>query len=121
MKVLFVEDDPIQVMVIGSKFKLEKIDYVSANNSEDALRLAAEEKPDIILLDLLLGGENGLDVLESLKASKKTKDIPVIVFTNYAEKESMKKAEELGALDFIIKAGVTPKKMVEIVNNHLKK
>lgn len=118
MKVLFIEDDPIQVMVMGSKFKLEGIDYIAAGNYKEALDLAISDKPDIILLDILLGGENGLDILEKFKKNKDTENIPVIVFTNYAEKESMVRAEKLGAIDFIIKAGVTPKRMVEIVKEY---
>jgi DNA-binding NtrC family response regulator len=121
MKVLFIEDDPIQVMVMGSKFKLEGFNYFSASNGKEALNLAAKESPDIVLLDVLLGGENGLDVLENHRKNKKIKNIPVIIFTNYLERDSVKRAEELGAIDFIIKAGVTPKKMVEIVNNCLKR
>ncbi|MDD4409823.1 MAG: response regulator [Candidatus Pacebacteria bacterium] len=121
MKVLFIEDDPIQIMVMGSKFKLEGIDYVSAGNCKESLAVAIEESPDIILLDILLGGENGLDVLEKIKSNQKIKDIPVIVFTNYAEKSSMEKAKKIGAVDFIIKSGVTPKKMVEIVKGYFEK
>lgn len=121
IKVLFIEDDPVQVMVMGAKFKIEGMSYVSACNGEEALNLAINEKPDIILLDILLGGENGLDIMEGFKKIKIVRDIPVIVFTNYAEKNSMSRAEELGAVDFIIKSGVTPKKMVEIVKNYFER
>lgn len=120
LKVLFIEDDPVQVMVIGAKFEIEGISYISAGNEKDALELATKEKPDLILLDILLGGENGLDIMEKFKKTKSVKDIPIIVFTNYAEKSAMDRAEKLGAVSFIIKSGVTPKKMVEIVKEYLK-
>jgi CheY-like chemotaxis protein len=120
LKVLFIEDDPVQVMVMGAKFEIEGISYISAGNGKDALELATKEKPDLILLDILLGGENGLDIMEKFKKTKLVKDIPIIVFTNYAEKKAMDRAKIMGAADFIIKSGVTPKKMVEIVKEYFK-
>jgi response regulator RpfG family c-di-GMP phosphodiesterase len=121
MKVLFIEDDPIQIMILGTKMKMEGISYISAANGNDAIKLAMAEKPNIILSDILLGGENGLDIIEKIKKDKKIKDIPIIIFTNYADRKAMERAEEMGVLEYIIKSGVTPKKMVEKIKGYIEK
>jgi len=107
-KILFVEDDPDQIFMYNAKFELEGLLMIVAENESDTLRLARAEKPDLILLDLLLRYENGLDILEKIKQDESLKNIPVIAFTNYDTKEYRERAAKLGALDFIIKAETTP-------------
>ena len=81
---------------------------MAASYHQEALRMAQTEEPELILLDLLLGNESGLDVLKDLKANQKTKDIPVIVFTNYEKKGLREECAKLGASDFILKIQTTP-------------
>lgn len=119
MKVLYIEDDPIQVMMMGSKFKLEGIDCIATDSCEEAFDLISKEKPNLILLDILLGGQNGLDILEEFRKHDTTKDIPAIVFSNYTDNDSMARSKKLGALDYIVKLGMTPKKMVEVVRERI--
>ncbi|BFT95022.1 MAG: hypothetical protein MNSN_05430 [Minisyncoccus archaeiphilus] len=119
MKVLYIEDDPIQVMMMGSKFKLEGVECFSADTCEKAFDIASDEKPNVILLDILLGGDNGLDILEEFRKHKATKDIPTIVFSNYMDNKSLERSEQLGAVDYIVKLGMTPKRMVEIVKEYV--
>ena len=71
---------------------------------------------DIVLLDILLkGNENGMKILKTIKENPKTKDIPVVMFTNYTKKEVQDEAKKLGALDFIVKSETTPKMVAERV------
>jgi len=77
---------------------------ISALDGETGLRLAKSEKPDLILLDLILPKIHGFDVLKKLKGDKETKDIPVIVLTNLEKIEDVDKALELGATTYLIKA-----------------
>jgi len=121
IKVLLIEDDPIQVMILGTKIEMEGMSYFAASNGNDALNLAISKKPDIILSDIILGGENGLDIIGKIKEEKKTKDIPVIVFTNYTDKLAMERAGELGVIEYITKSVVTPKKMVKKIKEYIKK
>ncbi|KKT26693.1 MAG: Response regulator receiver protein [Parcubacteria group bacterium GW2011_GWA2_43_9b] len=107
-KVLFVEDDPAQIFMYQSVFELEGMCMMAASYHQEALRMAQTEEPELILLDLLLGNESGLDVLKDLKANQKTKDIPVIVFTNYEKKGLREECAKLGASDFILKIQTTP-------------
>jgi response regulator RpfG family c-di-GMP phosphodiesterase len=114
-KVLFIEDDPDQIFLYQTKFRLEGYDFVSAKNRVGGVKMALEEKPNLILLDMLLGNENGIDILRELKTSKETKNIPVIVFTNFDKEETIKQAMSLGAIDYIIKSKVVPSEIVQKV------
>ncbi len=114
-KILFIEDDPDQLLIYESKFSLEGFLMITATEGGRGIELARREEPGLILLDLLLRNENGLDILEKLKQDPKTKDIPVIVFTNFDTQESKQQAKELGALEYIVKTQVTPGEIVSKV------
>jgi len=114
-KIIFVEDDPDQILMYQSKFEMEGFSMTIAESEAAVLKLAQEDKPDMILLDLLLRRENGLDILESLKKNSELAKIPVIIFTNYDKKEMKDRSLALGAADFIIKAKVAPREIVERV------
>ncbi len=117
--ILFIEDDPDQVGIFQSKCELEGLSMITADSRDKAISLAKKNKPDLILLDLLLRTEDGLDVLEELKKEKDLANILVIVFTNYDTKESRQRAKELGATDYIIKAQTTPAEIVGIIKKKL--
>jgi len=110
--VLLIEDDPDQIFMYQSKFELEGYEFISARKGDEGMDLAKTEKPDIILLDLVLIVENGLDVLEKLKQDKVTQMIPVVVLTNLVKKEAMKKSRDLGAVGFLVKTNTVPADVV---------
>ncbi|MCX6786121.1 MAG: response regulator [Candidatus Komeilibacteria bacterium] len=121
VKVLFIEDDPDQIFLYQTKFKLEGYNFISSRDGKAGLNLAEKEKPNLILLDVLLGDENGIDILKNLKTNEKTKNIPVIVFSNFAKKETIEQALTLGAVDYIIKSKVVPSEIVKKVAETLSK
>ena len=111
---LIVEDDPDQVMLYLTKFMIEGVTTIATDNEWDAMQYLLGGGFDIVLLDILLkGNENGMKILESIKSNEKTKNIPVVMFTNYTEKETKEKAKALGAVDFIVKADSTPKQVAQ--------
>lgn len=114
-KVLFVEDDSDQAFLYREVLNLKGIETDSAISGEEALKKVAENKPDLIFMDILLNGENGLDVMQKIKQDEKTKDIPIIVFTNTNKKEYKDRAEDLGAADFLIKSQIVPQEVAEKV------
>ena len=120
IKVLMIEDDLDQIQLYGTKFRIENHDFIYGKDEEDSLRLAQEQKPDIILLDVVLCEEDGIEVLKKLKQNKTTKDIPVVIFSNLDKKELIDEAFRLGAVDYIIKSKVVPSEIVrkvdEVVN-----
>jgi len=102
-KILFVEDEAALQEAFGGFLRQAGYKVVSALDGEIGLRLAVTEKPDLILLDIVLPKYNGFEVLEKLKADKKTENIPVIVLTNMERMEDINKAIELGARTYLVK------------------
>ena len=102
-KILFIEDEAALQEAFGGFLRQAGYEVINALDGEIGLRLAEAEKPDLILLDLVLPKYNGFEVLEKLKASKKTKNIPVIVLTNMEKMEDVDKAIELGAKTYLVK------------------
>ena len=119
-KILLIEDDKDQILLYKTKFELSGYAFVATENGPEGLKLAGTEKPDIILIDLLMTGMGGIEVLEKLKQNPKTKNIPAIIVTNLDKHELAKKALALGALDFIVKSSVPLREMMSRIENHLK-
>ncbi|MFH1773213.1 MAG: response regulator [Patescibacteria group bacterium] len=112
-KILLIEDDQDQIKMYQFKFEKDGFIFWTGQTGEEGIKLAREQKPDLILLDLVLINENGLKVLQKLKKDKATKNIPVIILTNLAKKTMKEKSIELGAVDFIIKAQLDPSDLIE--------
>jgi len=85
------------------------------------LNLAKSQKPDLILLDLILPKKDGFEVLKELKKDESTKEIPVIVLTNLEDIESVEKAIELGANTYLVKAQYTLNEVIQKVKKALEK
>lgn len=118
---LLIEDEPDQVMMYQTEFELYGFKVFPAENGEKGLALAKKEKLDVILLDILMEGMDGIQVLSELKKNKTTKDIPVIVLTNYAKENLAEKVKKMGARGFIVKSRNTPKEVLSKVESFLKK
>ena len=103
VKILVVEDEaPIQELL---QFNLERVKYKVkvADSGEEALKQASKFNPDLILLDIMLPGTDGLEVCKTLKASSKTENIPIIMLTALCEEADIVTGLELGADDYITK------------------
>ena len=119
--VLIVEDDEFLRVLTAKRLEKEGFKVAVAVDGESALAVAADTNPDLILLDLLLPGVNGFEVLGQLKKHDKLKAVPVVVFSNLGQKEDIEKAEKLGAADFLIKANFTLDDVVAKINERLGK
>ncbi len=104
--VMWVEDDQFLSDLISRKLSTQGCKLLYAKNGEDGLKLLESEKPDIIILDLLLPGISGFDVLQKIKSDAKTKTIPVIILSNYSQNNEIDRAKELGAERFLVKASI---------------
>jgi phosphate regulon transcriptional regulator PhoB len=102
-KILIVEDEKDIVKMLEYNLKKEGFRVISASDGEDALDLAVREHPDILLLDLMLPGIDGLEVCRSLKKENKTSSIPVIMLTAKGQESDKVVGLELGADDYITK------------------
>ena len=101
-KILIVDDVPNNRLIM-EKILEEHCSVILASNGEDALKLAVKEKPDLILLDIIMPGMNGYDVCKKLKESKKTRLIPVVFVTAKDDAVDEEKGLKLGAIDYITK------------------
>lgn len=104
IKVLLVEDEETLSNIVKNELTDAGYNVLVAKDGEDALLVATNSKPDIVLLDLVLPKKGGIDVLEDFKKNELLKNIPVIILSNLAESESIKKALSLGAKDYFIKS-----------------
>ncbi len=116
IKVLLVEDDSFISKMYVTKFTLQKFDVLAAADGEEGLRMAIENIPDIILLDIMLPKMDGWQVLEHLKVNQTTKNIPVLLLTNLGAQEDIERGLQLGATDYMIKAHFIPSEIIEKIN-----
>jgi len=119
-KILIVEDEKILAEMYEEKFSQAGFGVILAFDSREGFILAKREKPDLILLDILLPRENGVFLLEALRKDPEVASIPVVVFSNYDDPETKGQAYRLGVKDYLIKTNYTPKEIVEKVKSHLK-
>ena len=101
--ILLVEDDPDIKELISFNLSNQGHQVFEANNGELGIEKAREKIPDLILLDLMLPGIQGLDVCRIIKADQETKDIPIIMVTAMGQEEDIVKGLETGADDYITK------------------
>ena len=112
--VLVVEDDKFLRMLLSEKLKSERIFVVEAENGEEAMvKMKSEPRPHLILLDLLLPIMDGFEVLGNMKKDAELKNIPVVVLSNLNEEEGIRRAKELGAKDYMVKAYFTMDEIME--------
>lgn len=119
-KVLVVEDDKFLRELFIKKLYNEGFDVKNTTNATATFEiLESEWKPEIILLDIILQGEDGFSILGKLKQDSRLATIPVIVLSNLGQKEDIDKAMSLGAVDFMIKANFTLEEIVERVRKEI--
>jgi len=118
-KILFIEDESALQKTFEEILSQEGYKMISALDGEVGLKLAQTEKPDLILLDLVLPKVHGFDVLKKLKENQETKEIPVIVLTNLEGIGDVEKAIELGATTYLVKADYSLKELVKKIKKAL--
>ena len=102
-KILVVEDEPNQVELIEFNLNSEGYEVVVARDGEEALNLAVEENPDLILLDWMLPKVSGIEVCRQLRRSKMTREIPIVMLTARSEESDKIRGLDIGADDYITK------------------
>ncbi len=105
-KVMWVEDDQFLSDLISRKLGNQGCKLMYARTGEDALKTLEKEIPDIIILDILLPGISGFDVLAKIRSTEKTKTLPVIVLSNFSQNNEIDRAMKLGANKFMVKASI---------------
>lgn len=120
-RIILIEDDASLTRAYENKLTLEGFEVDIANNGSKAIEKLKFGDYNLILLDLLLPEINGFDILKQLRASEwPAAQKPVIVFSNLGNTSDIKKARELGANDYLVKASLSPNQIVEKIKEHLK-
>ncbi len=117
-KVLIIEDDPSTHQMISDILEINGYEAIIAREPLDGLKKAISEKPDMILLDIMMPEMNGLEVCQRLKKDPITSKIPVICVSVKAAEEDIKAGKDAGAEDYITKPFI-PKNLVETVKKHM--
>ena len=118
-KVLVIEDDTFLRELIVQKLDKEGYEVTEALDGEEGVKQVKTQRPDIILLDLILPGVDGFEVLRQIKEDDATAKIPVLILSNLGQKEDIEKGMKLGAKDFLIKAHFTPGEIIEKIKKIL--
>jgi len=118
-KVLLVEDDEGLAQVYIARLEVENFDVRRVPNGEDALANAIEFKPDLILLDVMMPKVNGFDVLDILRNTPETTNVKIVMLTALSQESDRKKAEDMGADDYLVKSQVVISDVVDRIKMHL--
>lgn len=119
--VLITEDEDFLIRTLQDNLTAEGIAVDIAKDGEDAIKKIAKNKPDLILLDLLMPKKDGFYVLEELKKNPEWKLIPVIILSNLGEDTEIKRAMEMGANDYFVKSQHPIDEVIKKVKEYLKK
>lgn len=119
-KILLIEDELYLLKIYGNKLKRNGFDVSIATTGDEGLHKVMTDKPDLILLDLILpGGKDGFQVLEEIKKNPSTRKIPIIILSNLGQKSDIERGMALGAADYLVKADISLPNVVEKIKKYL--
>lgn len=121
VKVLIIEDDSYISDMYKIKFDSENFETTVAEDGIMGIKEIERQKPDIVLLDVVMPKVDGFSVLKMIKKNENFKDIPVVMLTNLGQKDNVERGFELGATSYIIKAHFTPSEVVKKVKEIMEK
>jgi len=120
-KILWIEDDEFFSSLMTKKVSETGCILVFITTGEEAVKIASQEKPDLIILDILLPGMNGFKVLEKIKADENLKNIPIIVLSNLGGQENKDRAFDLGVEKYFLKTEIKPSEILNQIELFLKR
>lgn len=120
IRVFLVEDDPLLRNLLSLRLDRSSFPYKFSTGGDDVIASMKQFKPDIIILDLMLPGRSGFDVLREVKSDDLLQSVPVIVFSNRDSQEDKVRAKELGADDFFVKAMTDLSELIETIETKVK-
>ncbi|MFH0792036.1 MAG: response regulator [bacterium] len=119
-KILMIEDDIFLRKIYRDKLQRSGFEFVEAINGEEGLNKVVSEKPDLVLLDIILPKKNGFDVLREIKDNKETMGTAVVILSNLGQEVDIKRGMALGANDYFVKTEVTLEEVVVRIKEWLK-
>ena len=113
IRVLLIEDEPEVLELYRLKLSLDDYEVITALNGAEGLKKAKSAKPELIFLDIKMPGMDGFEVLKELRTDPATKDLPVVILSNFDEESMVNKGLALGANDYLIKSQYSPAALSE--------
>jgi CheY-like chemotaxis protein len=120
IRVLLIEDEKEVLELYKLKLTLDDYQVLTAESGQEGLDLAIKEAPDLIYLDIKMPGMDGFEVLKKLRENERTKDIPIVILSNFDEQEMIEKGLTLGANEYLIKSQFTPEDISSKVKKFVK-
>lgn len=117
--VLVVEDDVFLVKAYQIKFEKEGAEVRIAGDGDTAMSMLEKDPPDVVLLDLMLPGKSGFEILEAIRKNSRWKNVPVLILTNLGQAADIERGQALKATDYIIKANTKIEDIVKKVKRYL--
>lgn len=121
LKILIIEDDKSLVKILEQAMDPKKFEVILAMEAEEGIEKAILEKPELIVLDIMLPGQNGFECLKMLKEQTKTRQIPVIILSNLGQTEEVNRGLKLGAVDYLVKADFSIDEITDKIIKSIKK
>ncbi len=118
-EILIIEDEKMLAEMYKERFEQEGFHIHSAFDAEEGMNMVKELKPDLIILDILLPRENGVEFLRKMREIKELSSISVVAFSNYDDLDTKKEALALGAKEYLIKTNYTPSEILKKVIYYL--
>jgi DNA-binding response OmpR family regulator len=118
--IVLAEDDKFISKAYQDAFRRDNFNVIPAHDGVEALEMIRTHLPNIILLDVIMPGKNGFEVLEEIKKDPKISDIPVIILSNLGQDRDIEKGKELGAVDYVIKSNFTISEIVKKIEENIK-
>ena len=120
-KIIIIEDEEVLLNLLQRRLTQEGYQVEIAKDGQEGLKKIREEKPDLILLDIIMPIMGGFEVMEELSKDKKLKKIPIVIISNSGQPVEIDRAKELGAKDWLIKTDFEPQEVIDKVKKNLPK
>ncbi|NCN53078.1 response regulator [Candidatus Wolfebacteria bacterium] len=118
-KVLLVEDDAFLRSLLSNRLKRDGIDVVTATTGDAAVEAIKSNNPDLVLLDIILPGKSGFEIMEEIKADPQVPNVPVIIISNLGQDSDIERGRELGVADYLVKADTPIDDLVSKIRDFL--
>ncbi|HOX30341.1 MAG TPA: response regulator [Candidatus Paceibacterota bacterium] len=114
-KILLVEDEDLIIKLLQKKLVSEGYDVTIASDGEEGMKALRQNKPELVLLDIVMPKKGGFEVLEEINQDADLRNIPVIIISNSGQPMELDRAQRLGVKDWLIKTEFDPKEVLEKV------
>ena len=118
-KILLIEDDPFLSSLLGNRLKKEGFELLSAKNGGEAIQAMKTAQPDLALMDIILPGKSGFEIMEEIRSDPQVPKVPFVVISNLGQDADIARAKELGVVEYIVKAKVSIDELIERVKANL--